>query len=120
MSVLPAVHVGGAVVTLTVLSVLCPAYLVWVSRLTYYLNASVLACPACPPVWISGREQKAMTTLLTEWQLAKPNRGVVTLAGDVHIGGFTNSWVRGGCGFLILRFPWVWAASCVPTHVCVI
>ncbi|CAN0064472.1 unnamed protein product [Scytosiphon promiscuus] len=38
------------------------------------------------------KEQKAMTTLLTEWQCAKPNRGIVALAGDVHIGGFTNSW----------------------------
>eukprot|EP00903_Cladosiphon_okamuranus_P015421 g14244.t1 len=38
------------------------------------------------------REQKAMTGLLSDWQMAKPNRAVVTLAGDVHIGGFTDSW----------------------------
>ncbi|CAN0062357.1 unnamed protein product [Ectocarpus sp. 6 AP-2014] len=37
-------------------------------------------------------EQKAMTSLLSNWQTAKPNRAVVTLAGDVHIGGFTDSW----------------------------
>lgn len=40
------------------------------------------------------REQKAMTGLLSDWQMARPNRAVVTLAGDVHIGGFTDSWVR--------------------------
>ncbi|CAN0013869.1 unnamed protein product [Ectocarpus sp. 13 AM-2016] len=33
-----------------------------------------------------------MTSLLSKWQTAKPNRAVVTLAGDVHIGGFTDSW----------------------------
>eukprot|EP00904_Undaria_pinnatifida_P002914 jgi/Undpi1/12623/HiC_scaffold_6.g02291.m1 len=37
-------------------------------------------------------EQEALTTFLSNWQSAKPNRAVVTLAGDVHIGGFTDSW----------------------------
>lgn len=41
------------------------------------------------------REQQAMTGLLSDWQMARPNRAVITLAGDVHIGGFTDSWVRG-------------------------
>lgn len=39
-----------------------------------------------------------MTSLLSNWQMAKPNRAVVTLAGDVHIGGFTDSWVRAEAG----------------------
>eukprot|EP00904_Undaria_pinnatifida_P002908 jgi/Undpi1/12618/HiC_scaffold_6.g02287.m1 len=37
-------------------------------------------------------EQKALLSLLSDWQLAKPNRAVVTLGGDVHLGGFTDSW----------------------------
>lgn len=39
------------------------------------------------------REQKALCTTLSQWQIEAPNRGVVTLAGDVHVGGFTDSWV---------------------------
>ncbi|CAM9695429.1 unnamed protein product [Pylaiella littoralis] len=37
-------------------------------------------------------EQEAMTKLLSDWQSAKSNRAVVTLGGDVHMGGFTDSW----------------------------
>lgn len=44
-----------------------------------------------------------MTSFLSNWQMAKPNRAVVTLAGDVHIGGFTDSWVsRTGDGYDII------------------
>ncbi|CAM9546634.1 unnamed protein product [Ascophyllum nodosum] len=40
-------------------------------------------------------EQKAFLTFLSDWQSAKPNRAVVTLGGDLHIGGFTDSWKDG-------------------------
>lgn len=38
-------------------------------------------------------EQKAALSLLNTWQLARPNRAAITLGGDLHLGGFTDSWV---------------------------
>lgn len=46
-----------------------------------------------PRIHLDCREQKALTSLISDWQTARPNRAVVTLGGDVHIGGFTDSWV---------------------------
>ncbi|CAM9546491.1 unnamed protein product [Ascophyllum nodosum] len=40
-------------------------------------------------------EQKAFGSFLTDWQNAKPNRALLTVAGDVHIGGYTDSWHKG-------------------------
>ncbi|CAN0157752.1 unnamed protein product, partial [Ectocarpus sp. 8 AP-2014] len=37
-------------------------------------------------------EQKAALSLLNSWQLARPNRAAITLGGDLHLGGFTDSW----------------------------
>eukprot|EP00903_Cladosiphon_okamuranus_P015430 g14252.t1 len=37
-------------------------------------------------------EQKAALSLLNTWQLARPNRAAITLGGDLHLGGFTDSW----------------------------
>ncbi|CAM9753697.1 unnamed protein product [Scytosiphon promiscuus] len=37
-------------------------------------------------------EQKALTKLLSDWQSAQENRAVITIGGDVHMGGFTDSW----------------------------
>ncbi|CAM9155057.1 unnamed protein product, partial [Hapterophycus canaliculatus] len=38
-------------------------------------------------------EQKKALSLLSQWQLARPNRAAITLGGDIHLGGFTDSWV---------------------------
>ncbi|CBJ29947.1 conserved unknown protein [Ectocarpus siliculosus] len=40
-------------------------------------------------------EQQAITKLLSDWQNARRNRAVITLGGDVHMGGFTDSWHNG-------------------------
>lgn len=56
-------------------------------------NLTVLV-PTRPSLYSNGcREQKALTSLLSDWQTARSNRAAVTLGGDVHIGGFTDSWV---------------------------
>ena len=52
---------------------------------------------------ITCREQKAVTKLLTDWQNAHYNRAVVTIGGDVHMGGFTDSWVSEARGKPFLR-----------------
>lgn len=42
---------------------------------------------------IFSREQEAICHFLTDWQNAKPTRALITLGGDVHMGGYTDSWV---------------------------
>eukprot|EP00904_Undaria_pinnatifida_P006858 jgi/Undpi1/3301/HiC_scaffold_15.g06675.m1 len=37
-------------------------------------------------------EQTAITKMLTDWQNGHFNRALVTIGGDVHMGGFTDSW----------------------------
>eukprot|EP00903_Cladosiphon_okamuranus_P019239 g17692.t1 len=40
-------------------------------------------------------EQEAICNFLTDWQNAKPNRALITIGGDVHMGGYTDSWHNG-------------------------
>lgn len=55
---------------------------------------SVCVCVYCVCDYILFcSEQEAITHYLTDWQNAKPNRALITLGGDVHMGGFTDSWV---------------------------
>lgn len=49
----------------------------------------------CVHACVFRSEQEAICKLLTDWQNAKPNRALITIGGDVHMGGFTDSWVSG-------------------------